>query len=124
MRTLFPPYLDKGSVDEYPNSGAGPVNFLTNLLIVMGFAVEGVEADGEYGEKLTESVRNLQRHLGFAESEVDGNFGPATRVLWAESYGVDVNRIPIPGSSGGMRGVFYISDKQRRLWRGESIEVR
>lgn len=87
---LFPPYLNKGS--------RGPAcRKLAELLEKGGFAADGLIADEDYGDRLEESVRNLQIGLGFDPDdpeESDGQFGTLTQRNWAEiEGGVDVRQI-------------------------------
>ncbi len=85
---LFPPYLDKGSRDL---SVDGPVHYLGHLVQWLGWAVPGLVIDFDYGEFLAESVKNMQRELGFTGDDVDGNFGPGTREALALKMKINVD---------------------------------
>mgnify|MGYP003394805260 FL=1 len=52
-----------------------------------------IVADGEYGEMTAVGVRELQKRLGFAEAECDGNFGPVTREAFRLTYSLEVNAL-------------------------------
>lgn len=95
--SLFPPFLNKGSKDTCPN---GPVRWLQEFLCAAGFAVDGMIADGDYGDKTAESVAAMQHDLGFEDDEADGNCGPKTREAMDDILGVDINDIPMGDRTG------------------------
>lgn len=93
LQKLFPPYLNKGS--------RGPaVVFLQYLLFALGFAVEGMVPDGDYGEKTAASVRNFQIYLYFVGSDRDGNFGPGIRRSLKDRHGIDVDAVLVAPGTG------------------------
>ena len=109
---LFPPYLNKGSRDV---GNAGPVRFLQRYFIACGEGGNGLVADGDYGEKTAEVVKDLQRLINCEEEEVDGNFGPLTRKLLATDDGPDFNKIPADNEDCGC---LYVGSgfKKPKLW--------
>lgn len=94
---LFPPHLIIGSKDSCSN---GPVRWLQEFLFAAGYAVEGMIADGNYGDKTAEAVQAMQRDLGFEEGDAHGNCGPRTRERMVEILGIDVNKIPMGDRTG------------------------
>lgn len=81
-KTLFPPYLNRGS-------RGGAVDCLHMLLDGFGCG-QGIVADLEYGQVTADRVADLQRWLGI---EADGQFGPATREALLVKTFLDVDRI-------------------------------
>lgn len=80
METLFPTYLNSGSV--------GPaVAALQLLLRGLGYQIR---VDGIYGPDTEKWVRNLQERL-FVDQ--DGHFGPATRRALCDALGIDVDDV-------------------------------
>ncbi|MCK5080751.1 MAG: hypothetical protein KAQ63_01180 [Candidatus Moranbacteria bacterium] len=67
---LFPQYLDKES------SGAAP-DFLARVLTLRGFMEKESFESGSFP---TNGVKMLQATLDFDATEIDGNFGPKTRI--------------------------------------------
>ena len=86
-KKLFPEYLNQGS-------SGGAVYMLEIILIAMGFA-PGTFPTGRYTDSTAEAVKRLQESLGFTGTDIDGNFGPATRKALREKTGLHVNDIPI-----------------------------
>ena|GEM_PF-1578754 len=86
--SLFPEWLNVGSEGA---AVAALKLLLWGTVCFRGipFQMEGDKYDGG----LAETVKGLQRLLGFKGDDVDGNFGKATRKKFFEVYGVDINAI-------------------------------
>lgn len=86
--TLFPKYLNQGSKGR-------AVMVLQIILTVLGFGDENLECTGIYDVNTANAVRRLQVHCGFTGENVDGNFGPDTRLAFLARYKININLLPI-----------------------------
>lgn len=86
---LFPPNLDKGS--------NGDAVLVLQMLLNMIDPEFPVELTGRHSGRSVEAVRRLQQNrLGFKGDDVDGNFGPGTRLAMKRVFSLDVDAIPWP----------------------------
>ena len=82
---LFPEFLNIGS------RGAAVV-FMQQLLCALNFYPERIT--GVHTDRSVDAVMFLQRKLGFTGGDVDGNFGPGTRLTLYKKCDIEVNLIP------------------------------
>lgn len=89
---LVPPYMDaetKGKAVRWFKQ------LFSSLYYPDGTRVYSGQINEYYDEDIRAAVRKLQNFLGFtAEEDVDGFFGPNTRVKFLEVFRIDVDSIP------------------------------
>ncbi len=89
--TEFPEYMQKGS--------RGPcVTILQAFLAGSALSDERLVFDQHYGEVTASRVKFVQKVLGM--TEVDGNFGPATRAAVKDRYHFDFEAACVNGLYG------------------------
>jgi peptidoglycan hydrolase-like protein with peptidoglycan-binding domain len=100
---LYPLFLDKGS------HGAAVLP-LQGLMQMTGCATEKMLRDGDYGIETSESVKNFQRMIYAVE--VDGNFGPGTRLAAQVTLSWNINSIQAVAGED----TFWIGPDQPGEW--------
>lgn len=86
MDRFFPEYLNQGS--------SGRAVVLLQLMLLFAGYNRNIMADGQYGNETAQGVKNLQMTLGFTGEDVDGHFGPRTRIALCTQQGIDIDAIP------------------------------
>lgn len=93
------------------------LQIVLKILIEVGFLkrVTAFYISEIYDPSTIEAVKVLQVKLGLTDNDVDGNFGPATRLkLMEEGIGLNLGDISLASMTGTM--VWVDADGQKQVW--------